>query len=163
MRWYEHVTESPAFKKAYNPHTRFGATVAAVVGAVLIASAGGSDQRDCASNPLRHVYSPSRLTVLKTCAEVDVVVRHVSKERDGDLHIQADAPAEWLRPKNFERQKGKLVVEYMPGDPFDRPKVGDRLHLLGTFVADKQHGGWTEIHPVFYVTPQGQAAERVVP
>lgn len=167
MRWYErYVTEARWFKRASDPATRHGAKVTAGVALVLAGVAlvqNPDTTRDCQTNPLRGVYNPHRLEVVAKCVKVDVRVTHVVKERDGDLHIQAAARAAWVNAANRKSQKGRLVVEFMRGDPWPRPRVGDRLRLTCTKVRDRQHGGWVECHPVWAVEALGATAARVVP
>lgn len=166
MRWYEHITESATFKRLDNPATTIGAIITAIVAVAFSALAfaqNPSVSHDCTTNPLRGVYNPKRLKVLKTCQTITGTVQHTAKERDGDLHIQLKTDPKWINPVNIARQHGDLVVEYMPGDPYPRPAGGDRLQLNCTWVADQQHGGWNECHPVWSVQPQGGLAARVEP
>jgi hypothetical protein len=109
------------------------------------------------------VYNPARLVVQHKCAQIEGTITHVSKERDGDLHIRMSTDPKWLTPANTARQHGDLVVEYMPSDSYPKPLVGDRLRLLCTHVIDRQHGGWAECHPVWRVQPLGSAAQRPIP
>lgn len=152
-----------------NPATKMGHVTVSVVALALAAVAfaqNPSPSHDCSSNPLRGVYNPHRLTVLHTCQQITGTVVHASREHDGDLHIQlalAAADKHLLTPKNYSNQSGNLVVEYMPGDPFPVPKKGDRLQIVGTYVLDRQHGGWAEFHPVYSVQPLGSAAQQVEP
>jgi hypothetical protein len=56
------------------------------------------------------------------------------------------------------KQKGDLVVEFMPrdGGHLPRPAVGDFVTPVGVWVTDLEHGcssctadGWNELHPVW--------------
>jgi hypothetical protein len=166
MRWYEHVTESRTFKRLDNPATNVGGALTAVIAAVFGIQAylqNPDRTADCQLNPLRGVYNPARLVVQHKCAQIEGTITHVSKERDGDLHIRMATEAKWLTPANTARQHGDLVVEYMPSDSYPKPLVGDRLRLLCTHVIDRQHGGWAECHPVWRVQPLGSAAQRPIP
>jgi hypothetical protein len=166
MRWYEHFTESPAFKRIVDPAKPGGRLIVTLIAlgfAIVAFVQNPNTTRNCASNPLARVYNPSRLRVLRTCAVITVTVRSISPERDGDLHIGAAARKQWLSPANIAHQHGLLVVEYMPSDPWPRPHIGDRLRLTGTWVSDLQHGGWYELHPVFAVQPLGVADRRLIP
>lgn len=171
MKWYEHITETPAFKKLDNPSTKLGhiaTTIVALAFGVTAFLQNPDTSRDCKTNPLRGVYNPQRLQVIATCQTITGTVAHVSSERDGDLHIRlAVDPAyrNWLTAKNTQRQDGDLVVEYMPGDPWrnQHPTIGERLQLGCTHVLDKQHGGWAECHPVWSVQPLGNAAAQPEP
>jgi hypothetical protein len=166
MKWYEPITESPLFKRIVDPSTKLGAVIVAVIAFVFSIVAviqNPNMERNCQTNPLRDVYNPKRLKVLGTCQTIIVTVVESSKERDGDLHIRAVADKRWLSPMNTTRQHGDLVVEYMPGDAWPRPKTGDKLRLTCTWVSDLQHGGWNECHPVWSVQPILATARRVEP
>jgi hypothetical protein len=135
--------------------TVLGALVAAVVvagGTVVAAVNGGLDGGDCAAQPLRAVYRPSRLKVMQSCADVTGVVVAWRHEHDGDYHVsmRMDDPG-WTNPVNTAKQHGYTVVEFVPLLPRPALKVGERLHMIGTRVLDVQHGGWVELHPVFAV------------
>lgn len=166
MKWYEHITESPRFKRIVNPNKPFGHLVVAIIALVFAVTAfiqNPDTTRDCLTNPLRGVYNPHRLRVLGTCQTIIVTVVDASHERDGDTHIRAVADQRWLSPANARSQHGDLVVEYMPGDPWPTPKLGDKLKLTCTWVADLQHGGWNECHPVWGVQPILGTATEVSP
>jgi hypothetical protein len=169
VRWYEHVTEAAWFKRLDDPKTRVGhivTTIVALAFAVIAFAQNPSLKKDCAANPLRGIYNPARLRVLGTCQWIDGTVVAFGRERDGDLHIRFQTDVKWLAAGNA-RQGGDLVVEYLPGDPWDTPHVGDRLRLTCTWVKDLQHGGpvngWNECHPVWGVQPLGATAQRIVP
>lgn len=166
MKWYEHVTESPRFKRIVDPNKHLGhfiVTLIALGFAVTAFAQNTNTTRNCQSNPLRGVYNPKRLKVLGTCKTIIVTVVAYSHERDGDTHIRAVADKQWLSAANTKSQHGDLVVEYMPGDPWPKPKAGDKLKLTCTWVADIQHGGWNECHPVWAVQPILNTANRVIP
>jgi hypothetical protein len=77
----------------------------------------------------------------------------VRDEQDGDTHviIRPDPGyGRFLNGDNLSRQNGGLVTEFMPGQTFPIPSVGDHLLVRGTWVLDLNHG-WEEIHPVFAV------------
>lgn len=134
------------------------AILVAVGGTIVALTRGGPDGGDCARTPLQHVYRPSRLRVLKVCAETAGTVVAWRHEHDGDWHVsmRMDGPG-WTNRLNVERQHGYTVVEFVPLFPRPKLRVGMRLHLIGTQVEDLQHGrlvagamrGWVELHPVF--------------
>ena len=116
-----------------------------------------------ASKVLKGVYHPSRLTVLSPCKKGAGVVMDVKVESgsggDGDVHIQLQLDPAYVSLKNAvndAKQKGNLVVEYMPrdGGHLPKPKVGQHLVLVGAWVLDTQHG-WRELHPVWSVKVGG--------
>jgi hypothetical protein len=127
-----------------------GGAVAAVVGGALILTDSPHGSRNCESNPLRHVYSPQRLTVLKKCVTEKVTVIAYRHEQDSDWHVNVlPDNGRLINGQNIRRQHGLLVLEWVPGDSKpDHFFCGQRLEVTGTYVLDRQHGGWAEIHPV---------------
>lgn len=115
-----------------------------------------------------HVYHPARLQVVERCKEVTGLVYSIREEPDGDLHVRLTADdASIINSANVSGQLGKLVVEpicthvvtqsdAIPSCAgFTGPTIIDKNFPLGThvkvtgsYVLDKQHGGWAEIHPV---------------
>ena len=70
-------------------------------------------------DPLKNVYHPYRLQVVRSCASAAGMVRSVRSEDDGDVHfdLALDAPyAAMLTPGNSRYQHGWLVVELVPAD-----------------------------------------------
>lgn len=118
----------------------------------------------------RYVYSPDRLVVAKACIYVTGVVEAVRPEADGDLHVLVALDRAYtylLRPANQGEELGDLVVEPIcvksvtqtdaiddcaaDPDPLQRPypAVGERVWMEGRYVFDLDHGGWSELHPLF--------------
>jgi len=128
-----------------------GGLVAAVVAWGLIAADSPHGPNICDQTPLRHVYAPQRLQVVETCKEADVTVISWRHEQDGDWHVNVRADdGTLINGVNMRRQHGLLVLEWVPGDRKPAKFVcGQRMHVLGTYVLDRQHGGWAEIHPIF--------------
>ena len=95
------------------------------------------------------VYEPERLELRNHCQEVSGIVASVSRNPDGDHHVDLvpDEGYEWLLNGANE---GQLVTEIMPRDlgRLPVPKVGDHLTLVGAYVTDTPHG-WNEIHPMW--------------
>lgn len=128
------------------------AVVCAILGAGFSAWAFVSNtntDRNCQTNPLRLVYDPHRLKVLKRCQTITGTVKQASREHDGDVHMLLAVNPRWLNAANYRSQRGDLVVEFMPTDDFPFPRQGDRLCLLCTLVNDVGHSGWRECHPVW--------------
>lgn len=66
-------------------------------------------------------YHRARFKLLSPCKAASGVVRHITLEEDGDLHIQLELDAgqdALLNAKN----KGLLVLELMPRDAGHLPK-----------------------------------------
>ncbi len=106
----------------------------------------------CPPSPLRGVYHPYRLHVLRTCRwYVGTVVRVIS-EQDGDHHVDvapARGYARYLDHDISSLQHGQLVAAIMPGQLFRMPLVGERIALFGTWVC-ADHGR-KEIHRIWAI------------
>ncbi|MEP7060628.1 MAG: hypothetical protein ABI828_07840 [Actinomycetota bacterium] len=104
-----------------------------------------------ASDPLRGVYSPGRLTVLGKCQWFYGVVTVVDTRSDGDHHILLKPDPKSAAMLNVDNvNAGGMIVEIVPGQTLPYPKVGDHIAVLGTFVLDT-HNNWNEIHPVWAI------------
>lgn len=136
------------------------AVVAFAIGAWGYLSNGpfvGSGINNCASDPLRHVYSSQRLQVLATCQHIHFKVAAYRKEHDGDYHVDGVVSGGgWTNEANVRGQHGYTVVEFTPWD--SKPKkffVNQELELVVTKVYDQQHKqkqephGWIEGHPAY--------------
>ena len=117
----------------------------------------------------RYVYHPARLQVLAACLRVTGTVAFIREEADGDLHIglALDAPYEHLIvAANQGAERGDLVIEPVcelrvtqadaiatcaaDRDPLrGLPRLGEHVWMEGRYVADLQHGGWRELHPLY--------------
>jgi hypothetical protein len=116
-------------------------------------NAASSSAPSCpAGDPLRGIYSPKRLTVLKTCRTFAGTVVETDHKDDGDIHVLLTPDPGFTSFLNVENvNAGGMVVEIVPGQQIPEPAVGAHLSLLGTWVLD-EHNGWNEIHPVWAVT-----------
>jgi hypothetical protein len=118
----------------------------------------------CDATLWSHVYQAQRLQVIEPCAEVEGRVVSLTRESDGDLHIQLDVEnRSLLNIYNLLHAHGDLVVELIcegaatRGDAITAcagftprvtvPSAGDRVRVTGAYVTDLEHG-WNEIHPV---------------
>jgi len=121
----------------------------------------------CNDSLWNHVYNPSRLEIVDTCITLTGVIDSIRSERDGDLHIRLrlDPPhAHLVNQANQENQFGDLVLEPICigkvtqataitacqnfHQNIDIPSVGSHVQVIGSYVLDKEHGEWAEIHPV---------------
>jgi PASTA domain len=105
----------------------------------------------CPANPLRGVYHPYRLSVLKACQWFAGAVVAVRPEDDGDYHVDIrpnKGYGEFLDSGDVNRQHGGLLIEIMPGQKMPIPSVGDHVSVFGTWVYDTDHG-WNELHPLW--------------
>jgi hypothetical protein len=118
-----------------------------------------------------HVYNPSRLQVVDYCRSVSGVIESIRTERDGDFHIRVKLDPEFsdmINSANIKNQFGNLVVEPICVNPVTQPSaisacqdfhqnievppVGSHVEITGSYVLDKEHGSWAEIHPVTSIT-----------
>lgn len=117
----------------------------------------------------RYVYHPARLQLLAACLRVTGTVAFIRKEADGDLHIglALDARYEHLVvAANQGAERGDLVIEPVcelrvtqtdaiaicaaDRDPLrGLPTLGEHVWMEGRYVADQDHGGWRELHPLY--------------
>ena len=117
----------------------------------------------------RYVYHPARLQVLRACLRVAGTVAFIREEADGDLHLglALDAPyAHLVVAANQGAERGDLVIEPVcelrvtqadaiaacaaDPDPLrGLPSLGEHVWMEGRYVADLQHGGWRELHPLY--------------
>lgn len=118
-----------------------------------------------------HVYHPDRLTFLG-CATAEGTVDVIRSEPDGDNHILLKLDPAYtglLVPANQGAERGDLVLEQpcdhtvtqtdaiagckIGGEPRFTFTAGHRYRVSGAYVADTDHGGWHELHPLTSVTP----------
>jgi hypothetical protein len=121
----------------------------------------------CDDSLWNHVYNPSRLQVVDKCITVTGIIDSIRSEQDGDLHIRLklDPPyVHLVNQANQENQFGDLVLEPICigkvtqataisacqnfHQNIDIPPVGSHVQVTGSYVLDKEHGEWAEIHPV---------------
>lgn len=138
-----------------------------------------SAARRCDESLWRHVYSPSRLSVVDRCITVTGTIVSAAHEKDGDVHVRVRLDARYrhlLNHFNHSEQGGNLVVEPIcVSDPAIKPakdacgsfrqhirvpEPGTRVSITGALVVDERvkiNGewthGWREIHPVTAIRP----------
>jgi hypothetical protein len=120
-----------------------------------------------------HVYHPDRLKVLG-CKTVTGTIYSTTPEPDGDVHVRMTLDPRYAyllvgHDNGNAHQHGRLVIEdtcsstpvtqpdavpvcagyHSPRQPF---VVGARYRVTGTWVADLDHYGWAELHPITRVT-----------
>ena len=128
-----------------------------------------SDQ--CDQSLWDHVYNPSRLQVVDYCTSVSGIIESIRTERDGDYHIRVKLDPQFsgmINSANINGQFGDLVVEPICVNKVTQssamsacqdfhqnievPPVGTHVEITGSYVLDKEHGEWAEIHPVTSIT-----------
>ena len=114
-----------------------------------------------------HVYNPQRLQVIDMCTSVSGIVETMRGEDDGDYRIGLALDSEYaymINDANRKSQHGNLVVEIicqLKVTDLDAkkacsnfvhtvyiPMLGMHVKVTGSYVLDKDHFGWAEIHPV---------------
>ena len=140
---------------------------ASVLSSPSVVTASESTPGKCDDSLWNHVYNPSRLQIVDKCITVTGIIDSIRSERDGDLHIRLrlDSPhAHLVNQANQENQFGDLVLEpicigkvtqataisacqnFHQG--IDIPAIDSHIQATGSYVLDKEHGNWAEIHPV---------------
>jgi hypothetical protein len=100
-------------------------------------------------DPLRGIYSPSRLKVLGTCRWFKGTVTEVDQRSDGDQHVLLRPDPGYTQLLDVQNvNAGGMVIEIVPGQRLPVPSVGEHLAVFGTWILDS-HNGWNEIHPVW--------------
>ena len=117
----------------------------------------------------RYVYHPARLAVLAACLRVTGTVAFIRDEADGDLHLGLALDARYAHlvvAANGGAERGDLVIEPVCELPVTQadaiatcaadpdplrglPRLGEHVWTEGRYVADLQHGGWRELHPLY--------------
>ena len=129
-----------------------------------------SDQ--CDQSLWDHVYNPSRLQLVDYCRSVSGTIESIRTERDGDFHIRVKLDPQFsdlINSANINGQFGDLVVEPICVNKVTQPSavsacqdfhqnievppVGTHVEITGSYVLDKEHGNWAEIHSVTSITP----------
>jgi hypothetical protein len=107
------------------------------------------------------------LQIIDNCVTVSGVIELRRIEPDGDYHIRLKLDPQFsslINSANINDQAGDLVVEPICVNPVTQadaisacqnfrqnievPPVGTHVEITGSYVLDKQHGRWAEIHPV---------------
>jgi hypothetical protein len=126
-----------------------------------------STPNGCDQSLWDHVYNPSRLQVIDSCKTVTGIIDSIRTEADGDFHIRLKLDSQFsnlINSANIKGQHGDMVVEPICINPVTQadaisscqnfrqnigiPPVGSHVEITGSYVLDRQHGGWAEIHPV---------------
>jgi hypothetical protein len=129
-------------------------------------------------HPSRLLVSQDCITVTGKIVDATAHQSHhqsdgVRHEGDGDTHgwLQVDPQfASLINAGNTADEEGNLVFEIVcrynvtqadakPScsvyhDTTTIPAVGTRVAITGTFVTEKNHGKWNEIHPVSSIKAQ---------
>jgi len=151
-----------------NSKAVFEVAINLVVGIALIAPLYTYEARaqQCDTTLWQHVYKPMRLTVMNECMTVSGTIVYSNPDPDGDFHLRMHLDPKYsylLKPANAQ-EGGNIVVEpicqHPPTQPdaiaacknFHQdiiiPAVGSHVNVTGSYVLDRHHGGWAEIHPV---------------
>ena len=110
--------------------------------------------------PHDRVHHPNRLKTLEQEKTVKGIIRKMTGELDGDIHIRLYIEDKTLLTKNnIKHEDTCLVLEIVCAkesiysfckdykNKLVIPKVGDSIQVTGPYVYDKIHG-INEIHPV---------------
>ena len=126
-----------------------------------------SKEVKCDQSLWNHVYNPQRLLVVDPCKTVSGIIESKRSEADGDYHIRLKLDPQFsnlVNAANLKEQFGDLVLEpicmnrvtqtdaisacHNFRQNIDIPAVGSHVQVTGSYVLDKQHGKWAEIHPI---------------
>jgi uncharacterized protein YraI len=136
---------------------------------------------ECDNSLWDHVYNPQRLIVKEQCVAVTgTIVDATNKkkadgvrhEADGDTHGWLSLDSQFksmLNAGNLSSEGGNMVFEIVcmfkvsqadakaacPStfhNPASIPPIGSHVRVVGTYVQDKNHAQWMEIHPVTSIT-----------
>jgi hypothetical protein len=122
----------------------------------------------CDKSLWNHVYHPERLQIINACKSVLGTIESKKSEPDGDFHIRLKLDPQFsnlINSANVNGQRGDLVVEPICQHTITEsiaaavacsnfhqniniPEVGSHVNVTGSYVLDKEHNGWAEIHPV---------------
>jgi hypothetical protein len=133
----------------------------------LSSATTSSSSNQCDESLWNHVYNPQRLQVVEPCKTVLGIIESKGVEADGDFHIRLKLDSQFanlINQANVNGQLGDLVVEPICMNPVKQqdavsacqnfhqalniPPVGSHVQVTGSYVLDKEHGSWAEIHPV---------------
>lgn len=125
----------------------------------------------CDQSLWNRIYNPQRLQVVESCKTVTGIIESKRVEADGDYHIRLKLDPQYanlINQANVNGQLGDLVVEPICMNrvtqldaisacqnfrqSIDIPPVGSHVQVTGSYVLDKEHGSWAEIHPVTSIT-----------
>jgi hypothetical protein len=126
-----------------------------------------TSNNQCDQTLWKHVYNPTRLQVVDACKSVLGVIESKRVEKDGDYHIRVKLDPQFsnlINSANIKNQFGDLVVEPICVNRITQADaisacqnfhqnisilpIGSHVNITGSYVLDKEHGSWAEIHPV---------------
>lgn len=122
----------------------------------------------CDTSLWDHVYNPSRLQIVHECIGVTGIASFISTNaNDGDEHVGIRPDPEFahlVSEENKERHNGAILGEVIcyskPVKPAPQqactgyensvtiPPRYSYIRMTGTYVLDKQHNLWGEMHPI---------------
>ena len=128
-------------------------------------------QNPCDGSLWKHVWKPSRLSIIDSCRTVTGVIVQRIPVPDGDEHLRLrldPGQPDLLNEQNVKGEDSCLVLEiichhivlrpaarsYCKGcrNNVKVPKKGAHVRVTGTYVTDNEkHHGWREIHPVYSI------------
>jgi hypothetical protein len=133
----------------------------------LSSSSVSTSSNHCDQSLWNHVYNPNRLQVVDACKSVLGIIESKRTEKDGDYHIRVKLDPQFsnlINSANIKNQLGDLVVEPICVNKVTQadavsacqnfhqnisiPPIGSHVNITGSYVLDKEHGNWAEIHPV---------------
>jgi hypothetical protein len=137
----------------------------------IIPSSVSTSSNRCDQTLWNHIYNPTRLQVVDKCKSVTGVIESKRVEKDGDFHIRVKLDPQFsnmINSANVQNQFGDLVVEPICVNKVTQadaisacqnfhqnisiPPIGSHVKIIGSYVLDKEHGSWAEIHPVTSIT-----------
>jgi hypothetical protein len=148
----------------------------ALVGLAVLSSStmtiAASAAQVCDQLLWNHVYIPERLKVVNPCISVTGVIESIKSEPDGDYHIRVKLDQQYSNMTNISNrifQHGDIVVEAICAHETSEsdataacasfhqdlsiPAIGTHVRVTGSYVLDRLHFNWAEIHPVTAITP----------
>jgi hypothetical protein len=171
----EEVTSSPSEDDISSGPTNFDqnddSTPSLSSSSSTSSSSAPTSSDQCDQSLWDHVYNPSRLQVVDYCRIASGTIESVRTERDGDFHVRVKLDPQFsnlINSANVNGQFGNLVVEPICVNRVTQPSailscqdfhqnievppVGTHVEITGSYVLDKEHGSWAEIHPVTSIT-----------
>jgi hypothetical protein len=137
----------------------------------ITASTVSTSSNGCDQSLWNHIYNPTRLQVVDNCKSVTGVIESKRVEKDGDYHIRVKLDPQFsnlINSANIQNQFGDLVVEPICVNKVTQadaisacqnfhqnisiPPIGSHVNIIGSYVLDKEHGSWAELHPVTSIT-----------
>ena len=134
----------------------------------IIPLSNSSTNQQCDHSLWNHVYHPQRLQIIDGCKTVSGIIESKKSEPDGDFHIRLKVDPQFLNlinSANVNGQRGDMVIEPICQHSITEsiaaalactnfhqniniPEVGSHVNVTGSYVLDKEHNNWAEIHPV---------------